>query len=125
MPSGGEFLVEGVEEILHFAAGAGDHDIFLGAFVERLAAEPAAGDPVADDDQQEAHQEPDTEGQAAGIELLGEDGEKADDQERDQSGLDQLLDRCSAFFGAQIFVVPETLEHHRRERHGDVEDPIE
>ena len=125
VPSGGEFLVEGVEEVLHFTASACDHDIFLGAFVERLAAEPGARDPVADDDQQEAHQKSDTKSQAAGVELLGEDGEKADDQENDQNGPDELLDRCTAFFGAQIFVVPESLEHHRREWHGDVEHPVE
>jgi hypothetical protein len=125
VPSGGEFLVEGVEEILHFAAGASDHDIFLGVLVERLAVEPGAGDPIADDDQQEAHQKSDTKSQAAGVELLGEDGEKADHQENDQNGPDELLDRCTAFFGPQVIVVPESLEHDRREWHGDVEHPVE
>jgi len=125
VPSGSEFFVERVEEILHFATSAGDYHIFLGAFVECLAVIPVTRDPIAKNDKQEAHDETEAEGETARVELFGENRQHADDQKNDQYGLEELLDGCAAFFGAQIFVVTEALEHHWSERYGDVEDPIE
>ena len=125
MPCGGDFLAQAMEEFLHFTTGTGDHDIFLAVFVERLAFEPAAYRPVADDDQQETRKQTRSENQTARVELFGENGQYANDQQQDHDGLEHLQTRGACFFGSQVVVKSKPLEHQWCEGHGEVENPVE